>query len=106
MPLASSTNAPNVVVLTTLAAGNSSPTSTSLSHRADALGQLLAELAVGRVDQDLTLVVDVDLGLELLGQAADGLAALADQQADLRRVDLDLDDPRGVLRQLARAARR
>ena len=30
VPLASSTNAPNVVVLTTLAVGNSSPTSTSL----------------------------------------------------------------------------
>ena len=30
VPLASSMNAPNVVVLTTLAAGNSSPTATSL----------------------------------------------------------------------------
>ena len=30
VPLASSTNAPNVVVLTTFAVGNSSPTSTSL----------------------------------------------------------------------------
>ena len=59
-----------------------------LEHLLDALGQLLAELAVGRVDQDLALVVDVDLGLELLGQAADGLAALADEHADLRRVDL------------------
>src|SRR4051812_38189524 len=78
-----------------------------LGHRADPLGELLAELAVGRVDQDLAVVVDVDLRLELLGQAADGLAALADQQADLGRVDLHRDDPRGVWREvLARPADR
>ena len=61
-----------------------------LHHRPDALDERVAELAVGRVDQHLAVVVDVDLRLELLGQAADRLAALADQQADLRRVDLDL----------------
>src|SRR5919201_1949326 len=49
-----------------------------LGHRADALGQRLAQLAVGRVDEHLAVVVDVDLGLELVLQAADGLAALAD----------------------------
>ena len=54
-----------------------------LGHRADALGERLAQLAVRRVDEDLALVVDVDLRLELVLQAADGLAALADQQADL-----------------------
>ena len=68
VPLASSTKAPKVVVLTTLPV-NSSPTSTSLVIDADALDERVAQLAVGRVDQDLALVVDVDLGLELLGQA-------------------------------------
>ena len=105
MPLASSTNAPNVVVLTTLPV-NSSPTSTSLVIVPDALGERVAELAVGRVDEDLALVVDVDLRLELLGQAADRLAALADEQADLRRVDLDREDARRVRRELRRAGRR
>src|SRR4051794_5705910 len=71
-----------------------------LEHLLDVGAQLLAQLAVGRVDQDLTLVVDVDLGLELVGEATDRLAALTDQHADLGRVDLDLDDPRGELRQL------
>src|SRR4051794_16186029 len=71
-----------------------------LGHRADPLGQLLAELAVGGVHEDLAVVVDVDLRLELLRQAADRLAALADQQADLRRVDLHRDDARRVGRQL------
>ena len=54
-----------------------------LGHRPDALGQRLAQLAVGGVDEHLAVVVDVDLRLELLRQAADRLAALADQQADL-----------------------
>ena len=77
-----------------------------LGHRADALGERLAQLAVGGVDEHLALVVDVDLRLELVRQAADRLAALADEQADLVRVDLDGEDPRRVRRQLARAARR
>src|SRR4051812_3617062 len=71
-----------------------------LGHRPDALGQLLAELAVGGVHEDLAVVVDVDLGLELLRQAADRLAALADEQADLGRVDLHRDDAGRVGRQL------
>ena len=54
-----------------------------LEHRGDPVRQLLAQLAVGRVDEHLTVVVDVDLGLELLREAADRLAALADQHADL-----------------------
>ena len=48
----------------------------------------------------MPLVVDVDLGLELLLERADRLAALADQQADLLRVDLDRGDARRVLGQL------
>src|SRR6185437_14261248 len=71
-----------------------------LHHDADALDQRVAELAVGRVDQHLTVVVYVDLRFELIGQATDRFAALADQQADLRGVDLDRLDPRGELREL------
>src|SRR5215210_1173975 len=71
-----------------------------LGHRADPVHQGVALGARRRVDEDLALVVDVDLGLELLGQAADGLAALADEQADLVRVDLDRRDARRVLREL------
>src|SRR5215212_11060407 len=71
-----------------------------LRHRADALGQRLAQLAVGGVDEDLALVVDVDLRLELVREAADRLATLADEQADLVGVDLDGDDARRVGREL------
>src|SRR3954468_12637920 len=71
-----------------------------LGHRADALGERVAQLTAARVDQDLALVVDVDLGLELVLEGADRLAALADEQADLVRVDLDREDPRGVGREL------
>src|SRR5829696_8191300 len=72
-----------------------------LGHRADAVDQRVALRARLGVDEDLALVVDVDLGLELLRQAADRLAALADEQADLVRVDLDRRDARRVLRELA-----
>src|SRR5579875_3201820 len=51
-----------------------------LHHHLDALDERVAELAVGGVDQHLAVVVDVDLGLELLREAADRFAALADQQ--------------------------
>ena len=95
VPFASSTKAPKVVVLTTLPT-YSSPTSTSFIIIRIALHERVAELAVGGVDQHLAVVVDVDLRLELLGEAADRFAALADQQADLARVDLDRLDPRRV----------
>jgi hypothetical protein len=39
-----------------------------LGHRPDPLDERVAELAVGGVDQHLAVVVDVDLGLELLLQ--------------------------------------
>src|SRR6476469_9870820 len=71
-----------------------------LGHGADALRPLLAELPVGGVHEHLALVVDVDLRLELVGEATDGLAALADQQADLRRVDLHRGDARRVRAEL------
>src|SRR5215210_4461452 len=71
-----------------------------LGHRADAVHQGVALGPGRRVDEDLALVVDVDLRLELLRQATDRLAALADEQADLVGVDLDRRDARRVLRQL------
>src|SRR4051812_19203594 len=71
-----------------------------LGHRADPLGERVAQLAAARVDQDLALVVDVDLGLELVLQGTDRLAALADEQADLVRVGLDGEGPRRVGREL------
>src|SRR5271155_5666779 len=75
-----------------------------LHHHANVLDERVAELAVGGVDQHLAVVVDVDLGLELLGEAADRFAALADQQADLGGVDLDrLDARRELAELLARA---
>jgi len=80
---------------------NSSPTSNLLGHRLDPLGESLAQLPIGGVDEHLTLVVDVDLGLELLLEGANGLAALADHDADLLRVDLHRHDARRVGRQLA-----
>src|ERR1700722_6344083 len=71
-----------------------------LHHHPHALHERVAELTVGRVDQHLAVVVDVDLRFELVGQAADRFAALADQQADLRRIDLDRLDPRSELAEL------
>src|SRR5690606_2553395 len=61
-----------------------------LGHRADPLDQRVALLAVGGEDAHRAVVVDVDLGVELLRQRADRLAALADHHADLLGVDLDL----------------
>src|SRR3954468_13084610 len=75
-----------------------------LGHRADAVDQRVALRARLGVHEDVAVVVDVDLGLELLGEAADRLAALADQQADLVRVDLDRRDARRVLRELGARA--
>src|SRR5438094_854684 len=72
-----------------------------LGHLADAVDEGVAELAVGGVDEHGAVVVDVDLGLELVLHAADRLAALADDHADLRRVDLDRLDPPRVERPLA-----
>src|ERR1035441_5148716 len=76
-----------------------------LHHHPHALNERVALLAVGRVDQNLAVVVDVDLGVELLGEAANRFAALADQEADLGRVDLDrLDARRELAELLARRA--
>src|SRR5829696_5973939 len=71
-----------------------------LGHLADAVDERVALGARLRVDEHDALVVDVDLGVVLLAQGANRLAALADHHADLRRVDLDRADPRGVLGEL------
>ena len=99
VPLASSMKAPKVGRLDDLADVFVADLDL-LHHHPDALDERVAELAVGRVDQHLAVVVDVDLRLELLGQAADRFAALADQQADLRRIDLDRLDARRELAEL------
>src|ERR1019366_1523697 len=54
-----------------------------LAHRDDALGDRLACLHVGGGDVDRAVVFDVDLHAELLAEPLDGLAALADDEADL-----------------------
>ena len=96
-------NAPKVVVLTTLPMILVADLDL-LHHRPDSLDERVAELAVGGVDQHLAVVVDVDLGLVLLVQAANRLAALADQQPDLLGIDLDLRDPRRILESSARGS--
>src|SRR6185312_12882911 len=55
----------------------------------DALLRRLARVAVDRGDDHGAVVVDVDGGTGLLGDRADGGATLADDLADLVRVDLD-----------------
>ena len=77
-----------------------------LGHRADPVDERVAPLAIGGVDENQALVVDVDLRLELLLQRADRLAALADQQPDLLGVDLYRRDARGVLGELRGAVPR
>src|SRR5215218_6807294 len=72
-----------------------------LGHRPDPVDERVAQLAGLRVDEHVALVVDVDLRVELVAQAADRLAALADQQADLVGVDLDRRDARSEAGQLA-----
>src|SRR5215211_3248557 len=71
-----------------------------LGHRPDAVDQGVALGAGLGVDEHVAVVVDVDLRVVLLAQAADRLAALADQQADLVGVDLDRRDAGGEARQL------
>ena len=68
--------------------------------RGDAIDSRLDQLAGGRIDAHRAIVVDVDLGLELLRDRADRLATLADQRTDLLGVDLDGGDPRRVLGEL------
>ena len=67
----------------------------------------LGRLGAGGVhvrDVDRAVVVDVDLGAGRFLDALDRLAARADQQADLLRVDLDVSSRGAVLADLGRAA--
>ena len=54
-----------------------------LEHARDDLLGALQSLAVVRVDVHGAVVLDVDLGAGLGGDALDGLAAGADEHADL-----------------------
>ena len=107
VPLTSSTKAPKVVVLTTLAAVVAIADFGLLGHRLDPGDAGFDQRAGRRVDADRAVVLDVDFGLELLAEGADRFAALADHGADLLLIDLDRLDPRRVLGELlARAVDR
>ena len=66
----------------------------------DLLAGCVAGFGVGRRDEDQAGIVDVDLRAGLGDDAVDGLAALADDDADLVRIDLHARDERSVLGQL------
>ena len=66
----------------------------------DDVDGLLGQQAVGRGDVDRAVVLDVDGHAGLRGDAPDGLAARADDVADLVGLDVDGEDARGVLVQL------
>src|SRR4051812_28952815 len=63
----------------------------------DRLDGGVALRALGGVDEDRAVLLDVDLDLVLRLERADRLAALADDHPDELRVDLDRRDPRSVL---------
>ena len=63
----------------------------------DDVDRLLGRDAVGRRDVHGPVVLDVDGHAGLRGDAADGLAARADDLADLVGLDLHGDDARRVL---------
>ena len=99
MPFFSSTNAPKSVVFTTLPV-NSSPTSGSFVSAVIAAIAASPFVALGGVDEDRAVLLDVDLHLVLGLERADRLAALADHHADVLGVDLDGRDPRRVAGEL------
>ena len=59
-----------------------------------------ASSAIGRSDVNRAVVLDVDGHAGLRGDAPDGLAARADDVADLVGLDVDGEDARGVLVEL------
>ena len=71
-----------------------------LGHRADLLDGRVGLLALDAVDLDRAVVLDRDLDLVVGLEAADRLAALADDGADAVRVDLDRRDARRPRREL------
>jgi hypothetical protein len=62
--------------------------------------------AVGAGDDDGAVVLDVDADAVLVLEGADGLAARADELADLLGVDVEGDECAGRRRRCRRAARR
>ena len=104
VPLASSTKAPNVVVLTTLARREVVADLDLLGHRPDAVDERVALDAGLRVDEHLCRRRRRRSAPRTPPEAADRLAALADQQADLVRIDLDRRDARRVAPTARRAA--
>ena len=71
-----------------------------LRQRFDRGDRRLRLRALGRIDEDRAVLLDVDLHLVLGLERTDGLAALSDHHADLLGVDLDRRDPRRGLGQL------
>src|SRR5437764_2129367 len=71
-----------------------------LRQRLDRRDRGLRLRAVGRVDQDRAVLLDVDLDVVVGLERADRLATLADHHPDLLRIDLDGGDPRRVLGEL------
>src|SRR3954454_1734450 len=71
-----------------------------LRERLDRRDRRVGLGALRRVDEDRAVLLDVDLDVVVALERADGLAALADDQADLLRVDLDRRDAGRVVGQL------
>ncbi|TML11525.1 MAG: hypothetical protein E6G31_11360, partial [Actinobacteria bacterium] len=71
-----------------------------LRDRLDRLDRVSRLRAVGRVDEDRAVLLDVDLHLVVALEPTDRLAAFADDHPDLLGIDLDRGDPRRVLCEL------
>src|SRR5947207_2051966 len=76
-----------------------------LGQRLDRGDRGVGLLALGRIDQDRAVLLDVDLNVVVGLERADRLDALADHEPDLLGVDLHRRDPRSVRRELAAALR-
>ena len=99
MPLRSSTKAPKSDDLDDLPLAEHVADLHRAHHLVDVLPRRRGGVA-GAVDAHRAVLLDVDLDGELVLDAADRLAALADQQADLVGSDLRLEHLRRVRRHL------
>ena len=88
VPFFSSTNAPNCGRLHDLARVRVADLR-GLREGGDGRDRRLRLRSLGRVDEDRAVLLDVDLHLVVGLERADRLAALADDHADLLRIDLD-----------------
>ena len=66
-------------------------------QKLNAPARLFTRRLVHGGDGDGAVIADIDVGAGLLGELADGRAALADDVPDLLRIDLEGDQPRRVL---------